>query len=204
MAKRIRELDFDKIVAQVDRAVDRDNRKALDGLINADLSHIKSDKDALMLLGNKTARAAIEHRTSLGDLRIDQPLVQAVVRILQHIDAQPLASTLKMKSGEAAGPFLTQLAAKHKELEFDPMAIQAALIQGILEHGDHQLDERQAPWLMHWDEAHAAAYALFVLVTLRKLGLIPSDKWGYDVYKHDVEKFNRSYEENQAPKKPTN
>lgn len=36
--------------------------------------------------------------------------------------------------------------------------------------GDHELDDSEPPWLMHWDAASATFSALMVFVTLRALG----------------------------------
>ncbi len=49
--------------------------------------------------------------------------------------------------------------------------MQAAIVRELREvHGDHQLDDAEPPWLMHWDPASAAFSALMVFVTLRELG----------------------------------
>lgn len=37
-------------------------------------------------------------------------------------------------------------------------------------HGDHELDDAEPPWMMHWDRASPAFSALMVFVTLRALG----------------------------------
>ncbi len=168
MRRKITELKFDAIIAEVDRATDVEGRRSADPLLQSDISRVKTTADAVQALAASVGLAATGDHEKPAALSFEQPLVQAMVRIIHHPQARPISS-FKMKSG-AAGPRFKQLAEEHPEAGWDADAVQTALIAGICAHADQVVDDKHKPWLMHWGPALRAAKALFLLTTLRKLG----------------------------------
>jgi hypothetical protein len=173
--KRIRDLDFDAIAAEVTRRTSRANRNSGDGLINNDLLWITSPESAVTRLRNHLVGAALRHARTLDDVRFERPVVQAFVRAQHHPLAPPLPKVAVQNciEGPDATPRLTAIADAHPELGWDPDAVQQLLLSELREvHGDHALDDSEPPHRMHWGPGSAAAYALRLLLTLRALGEI--------------------------------
>lgn len=174
MLRKIRELDFDAIVDRVEQATDRKSRKACDALLQADLGFVHSRGDALRLLRDHIALAALDTAQTLDDVRFVDPLIQAVIRVQHDPDAKPIERFPVQGGvkGPDAGPRLRELIAAHPELGWSTDEIQRLIIRAIRSFDDHELDDEQPPWRMHWGPASAAAYALRALVTLRTLGYL--------------------------------
>jgi hypothetical protein len=172
MRRKIHELDFDAIVQTIAKATDKSRRIACVGPIHTRVRHISSPSDAWEMLRNGLLQAIVRHAQSLEDVTFEQPLVQALVRAQHHPLAKPVPM-LEVEGGlrgPDVSPKLNGLAAAHPELGWDLEEIQKLVIRAIREYGDHELDDREPPWQMHWDRASAAATALIYLVTLRALG----------------------------------
>jgi hypothetical protein len=172
MLRKIRELDFDAIVERISQATDRRTRTPCDALLKADLGFVHSRADALRLLRDHIALAALDTATALDDVRFSDPLIQAVIRVQHHPDALPIERFPVQGGvkGPDAGPRLRELVAAHPELAWSAEEIQHLIVRAIRGFGDHELDDEQPPWRMYWGPASAAAYALRALVTLRTLG----------------------------------
>jgi hypothetical protein len=170
--RKIRELDFEAIVGRIAGATNKAKRVACDGTTQTMLEHVRTPRDAWETLRDALLIAALRNATELGDVGIDKPIVEALVRAQHHplADSLPEVGLRDALHGPNVAPHFTSLSNKHAELRWDLDAIQRLVIRAIREHGDHELDETQPPWLMHWDRASAAATALIDLVTLRTLG----------------------------------
>jgi hypothetical protein len=140
--------------------------------MQADLGFVHSRGDALRLLRDHIALAALDTATRLDDVRFADPLIQAVIRVQHHPDAMPLERFPVQGGvkGPDAGPRLRELVAAHPELGWSADEILQLIVRAIRGFGEHELDDQQPPWLMYWGPASAAASALCVLVTLRTLG----------------------------------
>lgn len=170
--RQIRELDFDAIIGRIASATDKRRRAACDDLFQAKLTRIESPVDAWRMLRNHLLIAIVRHAQTFDDVRFELPLVQAIVRAQHHPLAEPIPE-YELQGGLAGpdvAPHLNALAESHTELAWDLDAVQQLIIRGILEFGEHKLDDAIPPWLMHWADASAAATALITLVTLRALG----------------------------------
>jgi hypothetical protein len=172
MIRRIRDLDFDELIAQVASATDVGRRLACDGLVQADLAFVRAPADAIALLRDHLVHSVTDHTKTLDDIRFEDPLIQALVRAQHHPLANPLSTVRVEESlrGPDAGPLLRELIAAHPELGWDLDEIQKLVIEGLKQHGEHQVDDAAPPWQMHWKPASGVAYTLLVLVTLRTLG----------------------------------
>jgi hypothetical protein len=173
MRRRIRDLDFDAIVAQIASATDRVRRIGCTAALQDALRFVHSSSDAVAMLRDHVTLAALEHTKTLDDIRFDQPLVQALVRIQHHRLARPIPTAKVQRGlrGPDAGPRLSEITSSHPELTWDTDAVQRLIILAIRnQHGDHELDDAEPPWDMYWSPASSAADALVSLVTLRALG----------------------------------
>lgn len=173
MVKRIRDLDFNAIAAAVARRVNRATRTTADGLINNDLSWIRSPRTAVLRMRSHILMAALSNARTLDDVTFERPIVQALVRIQHH----PLAAAISDVpvqhgiDGPDAAPTLNAIIDAHPELGWDPDAVAQLIVRELRErHGDHELDDAEPPHLMYWGPGSAVAYAFRLLVTLRELG----------------------------------
>jgi hypothetical protein len=173
MLTRIRDLDFDVLIGHVVDRIDRARRRGCTMVVNMALLEATTPEAAVMTARNAVLVAALRHTTGLDELTIERPLVEAVVRFQHHPLARPLPD-LEVRDavrGPSAAPRLTELANAHPELGWDADAVPAAILRELRDaHGDHELDDAEPPWLMHWDAASPAFSALMVFVTLRALG----------------------------------
>lgn len=170
--RKIEDLDFTSIIQAIARATDRQRRIACDDITQGSLSFVESPEDAWQMLRDTLLSASLYHAQSFDEVGISNPLVQALVRAQHHPLAHPIPEYELHGgvSGPDAAPHLNALVDAHPELRWDLDAIQDLIIRAILDEGDHELDDAQPPWLMHWHRASPAATALINLVTLRTLG----------------------------------
>lgn len=172
MRRKIRDLDFNALVSRIRKATDPVLRTVGSAGLQEALRFLNSPSDAVAMLRDHITLAVLEHTKSLDDIKYDQPLVQALVRVQHHPSAKaiPMAKIQQGLRGPDAGPRLSEIALAHPELTWDEDEVQNLIVRAIQsQHGDHELDDAEAPWDMYWSPASAAAYALVVLVTLRAL-----------------------------------
>lgn len=170
--RKIRELDFEAIIDRVARATNMAKRVACDGTMQTMLEHVRTPQDAWETLRDALLIATLRNATEVDDVGIDKPIVEALVRAQHHplADALPDVGLRDSLHGPNVAPHFAALSNQHAELSWDIDVVQSLVIRAIREYGEHELDETQPPWLMHWDRASAAATALIDLVTLRTLG----------------------------------
>jgi hypothetical protein len=192
MRRRIRDLDFGAIVDRIVRSVNVATREVGDPSSRATLAFIKTPADAVRRLRGRIANAAASEVSTPDELSFERGLVEAFVRMSNHPLATPGLGSVRANQGPDMAPRLLEIAAAHPEAKFDLSAVQQALVRAVLAHGDHELDDKELPWFMHWNGASAAAGALFLFVTLERLGDIVVDEHEEAEYNRDLEHFDRS------------
>jgi hypothetical protein len=173
MKVRIRDLDFEALIARVANAVDPVQRRGCDAIMTDQLERTRSPEKAVTGFRGTVLVALTDTTKTVEDLRADDPVVHAFVRIQHHPLAPPLypVKVRRLIDGPIATPWLNAVADAHPELTWDPDEAQALLLRAILEkNGDHLLEDSEPPWLMHWDASSAIWDSLMVLVSLRALG----------------------------------
>jgi hypothetical protein len=172
MLRKIRDLDFDQIVASIVAATDPKTRRCAHPTLQPNFTHIKSTADAVALLRDQLLVAVLRHAKTLDDIKFEDPIVQGLIRAQHH----PLATALPevgVKGGESGpnvAPLLTEIAAAHSELAWDLDAVKALIIREIRSYGDHEVDDAVPPGRMYWLPASSAASALIVLLALQAFG----------------------------------
>jgi hypothetical protein len=167
---RIRDLSLDTIVERVLRATDVERGRACDSLIQEELDESPRREQRIGSVRDYIGLAAVSTVAGPELLQIDQPLVEAFVRMHHHPAAPATLADFALPGKAPGGPRFAELANQHPELTWDKQAVKALVWRAIQANGDHELDDATAPWLMHWGPSSAAAFALIVFVTYDALG----------------------------------
>lgn len=194
MRRRIRDLDFDAIVTRILQATDVANRRGCDYIRQADLDRIESPTDAVTILRAYVAYAAAYSVSSPEELRFDQPIVEAFVRVHHHPLSPSTLAPILVGNVPDVTPKLLEIAAAHPDAKFGLSTVKDLLIRAILVYGDDELDDAVLPWQMYWNRASPAASALIQLVTLQAVGdiVISYDEVEKAEFDEAVEHFKRT------------
>lgn len=148
-------MNFEAMIDRVASVSDRQRGTTAAGLIADSLTRTPRSERVAMLR-NKIAIAAMRYTTDPAAFHIDQPLVEAFVRVHHH--PRP---PHPMPVVDPQAPRLLQIVTEHPDLEWDSDRIQSLLVQAVRERVKGTMRETSTPWLMPWGEAAAAAHVLF-------------------------------------------
>lgn len=157
-------MNIDALIDRVASVADPKRGTTPAGIIADSLARTPREHRVSMLR-NKIAIAAMRYTSDPAALRIDQPLVEAFVRVHHHPrPPEPMPAV------DPQAPRLLEIFDEHPELAWDLDRVQSLLAQAVRDHVTGPIPETSTPWLMAWGEAAAAAHVLFTFVTLRALG----------------------------------
>jgi hypothetical protein len=168
--EHLRDLSFDALIERVVLATDTKTGKTPDVLIQDSLVDTPRP-ERVGLLRAAVTTALVHDVSDPTQLDVKSPLVEALVRVLQHPRRPGLPSKIKLKSGADGLPRVLELVRQHPELRWDPDRIQNLLVQAVRDHADRTVvDDGQLPWELVWGGARSSARVLWTFVTLRALG----------------------------------
>lgn len=167
MKLTLRQIDFDAVIARVESHA-KATGEACDPNIQRELAQKQTRAEKWSMLRDFTALAAIFDATSVDQIEIDHPLVQAALRA-HHLARAPMPA-IELRPGLDGGPRLAELAAAHPEITWDADEFQVFLVAALLEHGSIEIELVDEPWRLRWGAAQPAMYVLYLFATLRALG----------------------------------
>lgn len=188
---RIHDLDIDVVIEQIERATDPKTDRSADPLIDNELRQTPR-RERVELLRDAIVNAALNVVTSVDELTIEWPLMRALVRVHHH----PFAAKSFPKrslAGVDVGPVFEAMVQADPGLTWNIDDVARDLIQSVREaDGDHEVELEQRPWMTAWGRAIQPMFALWIFVTLRKLGDLDFDAWEKGVYDEAIEHYERT------------